>query len=111
MKQYDPIPSEVEELATRVVEAAYRVHKALGPGLLESVYEVCLCHELSKAGIAFQVQVSLPVEYEGTRLDAGLRLDILVDEKVIVELKAVEKMIPLYKTEHIIIVNKKVIFN
>ena len=63
----------------------------LGPGLLESVYEVCLCHELSKRGIPFQRQLELPVVYDGVRVDAGLRLDLLVSERVIAELKSVER--------------------
>ena len=99
MELYGPIPEEVEAVASTVIEAAFRVHSELGPGLLESVYEVCLCHELSRRSVPFQRQVSLPVVYEQIRLDAGLRLDLLVDEKVIVELKAVERMIPLYDAQ------------
>jgi GxxExxY protein len=99
MKNFDPIPQETEDIAAQVIDACFRVHKNLGPGLLESVYEVCVCHELSKANIPFQTQVHLPVVYDGTRLDAGLRLDLLVAEKVIFELKAVEKMIPLYDAQ------------
>ncbi|HUT52640.1 MAG TPA: GxxExxY protein [bacterium] len=99
MKKYDPIPQEIEEIASQVIDACFRVHKNLGPGLLESVYEVCLCHELSKLNVLFQSQVSLPVVYDGTSLDAGLRLDLLVAERVIFELKAVEKMIPLYDAQ------------
>jgi GxxExxY protein len=99
MNQFDPIPRETEAIAAKVVEAAFKVHSALGPGLLESVYEACLCRELSKQDIAFQTQVSMPVIYDGLRLDAGLRLDLLVAEVVIVELKAVEKMLPLFEAQ------------
>ena len=99
MNQFDPIPRETEAIAAKVVEAAFKVHSALGPGLLESVYEACLCRELSKQYIAFQTQVSMPVIYDGLRLDAGLRLDLLVAEVVIVDLKAVEKMLPLFEAQ------------
>ena len=71
----------------------------MGPGLLESVYEICLCHELKKKRIPFRAQVSLPVKYDGVCLDAGFRLDLVVSESVIVELKAVEKMNPLFKAQ------------
>lgn len=99
MNQFDPIPPETEAMAAKVVEAAFRVHSALGPGLLESVYEACLCRELSKQDITFQTQVSLPVVYDGLRLDAGLRLDMLVAEAIIIELKAVERMLPLFEAQ------------
>lgn len=95
----EPIPERVEWIASQLVDAAYKVHKALGPGLLESVYEACLCHELTKRGIKFRRQLELPVVYDGVRLDAGLRLDLLVDECVIVELKAVEKHNPLFEAQ------------
>lgn len=75
------------------------MHKNLGPGLLESVYEVCLCRELNKRNIPFRRQVSLPIEYESVKLDAGLRLDILAAESVIVKLKAVETHNPLYEAQ------------
>jgi GxxExxY protein len=93
------IPEETERIAKAVIDAAFAVHKALGPGLLESVYAVCLCHELSKRGIAFRSQVTLPVIYDGVRLDAGLRLDVLAAEAVVVELKAVEKHNPLFEAQ------------
>jgi GxxExxY protein len=96
---HEQIPEQTERIAKATLDAAFAVHKALGPGLLESVYEVCLCHELSRRGIPFRSQVSLPVVYEGVRLDAGLRLDLLVEESVIVELKAVEKHNPLFDAQ------------
>ena len=99
MKDYNPIPQRAEKAARIIVDAAYRVHSAIGPGLLESVHEVCLCHELHKQGIPFLAQQVLPVFYDGVRLDAGLRLDLLVDECVIVELKAVEKMLPAHEAQ------------
>jgi len=99
MEQRKPIPEEVERIAKAVLDAAFAVHKALGPGLLESVYEICLCHELAKRAIPFRSQVALPIIYDGVRLDAGLRLDLLVAECVIVELKAVEKSNPLFEAQ------------
>ncbi|MBX9790399.1 MAG: GxxExxY protein [Pirellulales bacterium] len=96
---FEPIAAETERVAAAVMDAAFKVHRALGPGLLESVYEACLCHELVRHGIAFERQLSLPVVYEGVRLDAGLRLDLLVANLVIVELKAVEHLIPLYEAQ------------
>jgi GxxExxY protein len=94
-----PIPAEVERIAAQVVDAAFRVHSALGPGLLESVYEVCLAHDLSRRGAEVRQQVSLPVVYDGIKLDAGLRLDLLVDDCVIVELKTVEQLMPIHSAQ------------
>jgi GxxExxY protein len=85
--------SEREELiAEKIVAAAYTVHKELGPGLLERVYEVCFCHELSKRKLKCHRQVAIPIKYDGMIFDEGLRLDVLVEELVICELKAVDEM-------------------
>ncbi|REJ89059.1 MAG: GxxExxY protein [Planctomycetota bacterium] len=97
--EFEPIPAATEELAKAAIDAAITVHRALGPGLLEGVYEACFCHELSRRNIPFQRQLNLPVVYDSIRLDAGLRIDVLVDECVVVELKAVEKLIPLYEAQ------------
>jgi len=94
-----PIPPEVDRIAKLVVDAAYTVHRSLGPGLLESVYEACMAHELRKRDVGYRAQVSLPIIYDGERIDAGLRLDLLVGECVIVELKAVERTVPLYDAQ------------
>jgi GxxExxY protein len=94
-----PVPPEVDRIAKIVVDAAYTIHRSLGPGLLESVYEACMAHELRKRGMIFQTQVSLPIVYDGEKLDVGLRLDLLVGDCLIVELKAVEKAIPLYDAQ------------
>ena len=94
-----PIPAEVEQVAGEVVDAAFRVHSVLGPGLLESVYEVCLAHELSKREVVVARQVSLPVIYDGIRLDADLRLDLLVDGRLIIELKTVEQLMPIHSAQ------------
>jgi GxxExxY protein len=96
---HDPISARAEEVATAVVDAAVKVHRALGPGLLESVYEACLCYELSKRGIPYQRQVSLPVRYEEVFIETGFRLDVLVDECVIVELKSIEAIAPIHEAQ------------
>jgi GxxExxY protein len=79
-----------------VVDAAFHVHKNLGPGLIESVYEACLCHELTKRDLKYERQAKLPIEYDGIILDDGLRLDVLVEGSVICELKAVETVSDLH---------------
>ena len=96
---HDPIPDSLDQIARMIVDAAFRVHTALGPGLLESVYEQCLCHELHKRKIHFESQVSLPIVYDNMRIDGGLRLDLLVDDQVVVELKAVERLLPLFEAQ------------
>ena len=87
------------EIGEAVLGAAMKVHSAVGPGLLESVYETCLTHELRKQGFDVQRQVALPVEYDGQRIDTGFRLDILVAEKVVVEVKAVERTAPIHTAQ------------
>ena len=83
------LPAELEEIGRAVINAAFKVHKNLGPGHLEKVYEVCVAHELRKAGYNVKRQVHIPIEYDGIEFDEGLRLDLLIHEKVIVELKTV----------------------
>jgi GxxExxY protein len=90
---------EEEALTAKIIECAMKVHTALGPGLLESAYEVCLAYELGKSGLHAATQVALPVVYEQVRLDAGYRLDIVVEERVIVELKAVDSIAPIHKAQ------------
>ena len=99
MRVFEPLPAETERLATIVVDAAFKVHSNLGPGLLESVYEICLAHELRKRGLAIETQVAIPVTYDGIRLEAGLRLDILVERQLLVEIKAVEEMNRVFKAQ------------
>jgi GxxExxY protein len=94
--KFKPLSVHEEEIASAIVEAAYAVHKKLGPGLLERIYEVCLCHELSKRGYRVERQVDIPISYDGIVFDEGLRLDVLVDNLVICELKAVEEMNPIW---------------
>src|ERR1051325_217321 len=93
----DPIASKVDRVAAEVVDAAFAVHSHLGPGLLESVYEVA--HELGKRGVNARRQVVLPVIYDGVRLDAGLRLDLLAEDRVIGELQAVDALAPIHTAQ------------
>ena len=95
-------PAEKEKLegvAKEVVDAAFKVHSALGPGLLESVYEICVVHELHRRGLRAERQVVLPIEYDGLKLDAGLRLDLEVEDQLVVELKAVESLLPIHTAQ------------
>ena len=90
---------ELSELTERIIGAAIEVHRALGPGLLESIYEACLCKELELRGIAFEQQVQLPLEYKGLTFDSAVRPDLVVEGEVIVELKAVEKLLPVHEAQ------------
>jgi GxxExxY protein len=87
------------QLTERVIGLAIEVHKQLGPGLLESVYEECLCFELSEAGIPVQRQVKVPIVYRGRRLDDGFRADIVVNDELIVEIKSVEHILPVHQAQ------------
>jgi len=88
-----------EELTQQIIGAAIEVHKALGPGLLESAYEECLCHELRLRHLSFQRQIPVPVKYKDVNLDCGYRIDILVEDTVILELKCVEKLLPVHDAQ------------
>jgi GxxExxY protein len=90
---------EFDSLSNRVIGCALQVHRNLGPGLLESAYEQCMAHELSLADIAFKTQWPLPVEYKGLKLDCGFRVDMLVDDKLIVEVKSVEKLLGIHQAQ------------
>jgi GxxExxY protein len=98
-KVFLPIPPEVERVGKAVLDAAFRVHTALGPGLLESVYETVLVYETRKSGLLVATQVVLPIHYDGTTLESGLRLDMLVEKSVIVEIKSVVTMNPVYEAQ------------
>ena len=87
------------EIGEILLGCAIKVHTALGPGLLESTYEACLIHELAKAGLKADRQVALPVVYDGARLDAGYRIDVLVANLVVVELKVAERILPLHSAQ------------
>ena len=90
---------QTNEVSGVIVDAAMKVHTILGPGLLESAYEACLKHELTQRGLKILGQVVLPLKYEGMDIDAGYRIDLLVEDKVIVELKAVEKLLPIHEAQ------------
>lgn len=96
---HNPLSKREEEIAKGIVDAAYKVHKNLGPGLLEKVYEVCFCHELSKIGLKAQRQIELPITYDGIVFEEGLRLDVLVEDLVICELKAVDEVNPVWQAQ------------
>jgi GxxExxY protein len=87
---------EEERIGSAILTAAMRVHSALGPGLLEGVYEACLAHQLEKNGLEVQKQVAVPVAYDGVALEIGYRLDLLIERKVVVEIKAVDKLLPVH---------------
>jgi GxxExxY protein len=90
---------ELNQLTERIIGAAIEVHRVTGPGLLESAYEECLCYELSQLGLEFKRQVHLPVPYKGLLLDCGYRMDLVVEDAVIVELKAVEHLLPVHSAQ------------
>ena len=96
---FQPIPADVERIGKVVLNAAFTVHTTLGPGLLESVYQVAMKHALEKSGVAVKTDVKLPILFEGIKLDSGLQLDLLVEKCVIVELKSVERMNQLYQKQ------------
>jgi GxxExxY protein len=87
------------EITEKVLGAAIEVHKHLGPGLLESTYEACLCHELGLRGLSFERQVHLPLEYKGLRVNAAFRLDLVVEGKIIIELKSQEGILPVHEAQ------------
>jgi GxxExxY protein len=95
----EAIPEETDRVAKEVVDAAYKVHSTLGPGLLENVYEVCMVHDLTRRGLRVERQVAMPIVFESIRLDAGLRLDMVVNRCVVVENKVAEKMLPLHEAQ------------
>lgn len=98
-EKFPGISLETDRIAKEVVDSAFKVHSTLGPGLLESVYEICLAHELSKRRLKFQAQGAFPIVYGDVRLDAGLRIDLLVEDQLIVEIKAVETMLPVFEAQ------------
>lgn len=88
-----------KELTEKIIASAIEVHRHLGPGLLESTYEQCLCHELHLREVPFERQKALPLEYKGIKLDCGYRMDLIVDNKVVVELKCVGKILPVHEAQ------------
>jgi len=88
-----------EELTEAIIGAAIEVHRELGPGLLENAYAACLCRELQLRGLAFEHEKAMPVEYKGLQIDCGYRIDVLVDGRVVVELKAVQELVPVHEAQ------------
>jgi GxxExxY protein len=110
MKEFTQTTEQEELIGKAIVNAAFKVHKALGPGLLEKVYEVCMAHELKKSGWQVKRQIDIPIAYDGLVFDEGLRLDILVEDSVIVELKAVDLVNPVWQAQvmsHLKLTNRK----
>ncbi len=99
MKVFLPLPDELEKIATTVVDATYKIHKALGAGVIESVYEKCLIYELRKRDLLVEDQLCLPVHYEEIVIESGLQPDLLIAKELIVEVKAVERMHPVYRAQ------------
>lgn len=109
-REFDPIPEDLEIIGKKIVDAAYTIHKALGPGLLEKVYEVCFCRELIKRELNYLRQVDIPIIYDGITFEEGLRLDVLVENLVICEIKAVETVNPVWDAQllsHLKLTNKR----
>ena len=98
-QQVEEAERQQDPRTAAIIGAAIEVHRQLGPGLLESAYEQCLCHELHLRSISFQCQVDLPVSYKGLKLDCGYKIDVVVNDEVIVELKAVEKILPVHEAQ------------
>ncbi|MFD2036608.1 GxxExxY protein [Belliella marina] len=88
-----------ERIGKLIVNSSFKVHKNLGPGLLEKVYEVCLAHELRKSGLDVKRQITIPIVYDGIKFDEGLRLDLLIEDKIIIEIKAVEQVNPVWEAQ------------
>ena len=109
-KKFQPIPEELEIIGKKIVDSSFTVHKTLGPGLLEKVYEVCFCHELTKRGLLYVRQLEIPITYDGISFQEGLRLDVLVEDKIICELKAVDVVNPVWEAQvlsHLKLTNKR----
>jgi GxxExxY protein len=90
---------EINEISGAIVDAAMKVHTALGPGLLESAYEACLIHELRRRGLKVLSQINVPIVYDGVEVEVGYRMDLLVEDLVITELKAVESLLPIHEAQ------------
>src|SRR5579872_6780921 len=94
-RPFEEIDPETEKIGKEVVDSIYQVHSNLGPGLLENAYEICLAHEMTNRGLRVDRQVDVPLDYKGVRMNVGFRLDLLVEGKIIVEIKAVEHLLPV----------------
>lgn len=108
--KYPPLSAREEEIGKIIIDCAYKVHSQLGPGLVERVYEICFCHELRKAGLEFKRQIDLPIVYDGLIFDDVLRLDVLVEDLVICELKSVVQVNSVWEAQvlsHLKLCNKR----
>ena len=99
MLDVDPNSKRLDLITEKIIGCGIEVHRGIGPGLLESAYEECLCYELSQQGLKFERQVPLPVIYKGIKLDCGYKLDIIVEDSVIVEIKAVDRLIAIHEAQ------------
>lgn len=90
---------ELNQISSQILAAAFKVHTAIGPGVLESVYQTCLHHELRKTGLRVEAQVAVPVQYDGLQLESGFRIDLMVEDRIILELKCVEDILPIHKAQ------------
>jgi GxxExxY protein len=90
---------DIEEIGKVIVDSAIRVHRAVGPGLLESTYQKCLAHELTKRGLKVDCELLLPIEYDGVRIESGYRVDMLIDDCVIIENKTVDNILPIHEAQ------------
>ena len=112
-KEFGSISSYENKIATSIVDAAFKVHKNLGPGLLEKVYEVCFCHELSEKNLIYKRQVDVPIQYDGIVFGEGPRLDVLVEDLIFCELKAVDEVNSVWEAQilsHLNLTNKRLDF-
>ena len=110
---YEELSPEEEDIATALVDAAFKVHSSLGPGLLEKVYEICLVHELEKAGYKAKRQVVIPIQYDDLVFEEGLRIDVMVNDLVIAEIKAVNQENPVWRAQilsHLKLMNRRLGF-
>lgn len=113
LKMFEPKEEQqfLDRITEKIIGCAIEVHKGLGPGLLESAYEECLCYELERSGLKFERQVPLPVIYKGVKLDCSYRMDVVVENSVVIEIKAVENLIPVHDAQllsYLKLYNKKV---
>ena len=109
-EKYKPVPESLEKIGKLIVDAAYTVHYKLGSGLLEKVYEVCFCYELEKRGLNYKRQVNIPIVYDDIEFKEGLRLDVIVEDCIICELKALENVNPVWEAQiisHLKLTNNK----
>ncbi|MBU2445221.1 MAG: GxxExxY protein [Bacteroidetes bacterium] len=108
--QFRKLSIKEEDVGKKVIDSAFTVHKVLGPGLLEKIYEICFCHELNKRGLEVKKQVDIPIVYDGIKFEEGLSLDVLVEDLVICELKAVDEVNPVWQAQllsHLKLTNKR----